>query len=138
MDASTAAEVEQSLPPGVYRIELETTEEFDIGAARDRLYEAGIPLLNITERKNGDLWITTVDYVRPDAEVGITVLPLAIIPILVPLAITAVVAIGIFKIGDLTTNITKLLLVAGAVVVVSLAVFKKGSIRSGNFELKRD
>ena len=149
-DAISASSLEQSLPAGTYRVQLETTVPLDLNTVRAQLTANQIQPINITSyHNNNGNWVTEIDYERKAQEVPLYVAMsttsgqisqfalLAIIPVIVPLAVAALVGISIFKIGSITTDLVKVLVVCGGVFVLALAILGSGSVKAGSFELKK-
>ena len=117
-DAISASSLEQSLPAGTYRVQLETTVPLDLNTVRAQ----EVPLYVAMSTTSGQISQFAL---------------LAIIPVIVPLAVAALVGISIFKIGSITTDLVKVLVVGGGVFVLALAILGSGSVKAGSFELKK-
>ncbi len=125
-DINQAVEEEKNLPPGTYDIRFylnaPLTSE-DIKAISQHLIENGVDVKKVYQNISQEIYLG-VQYQRHEAT-GISFLPLAVIPLIGFVLVAALVGLGIFKIGDITSAIGKLLLIAlGGTALVALALRK--------------
>jgi hypothetical protein len=126
-DVAKAAEFERSLPPGDYEVQVQLLEPMAItlDQLRDYLASMGIELYSVNLKGN----ILDIRYHKAEAEaIGQWQL---IITLIVPLVVTGAVIFGIFKLGDITSAIIPILLVAGGLVVVIIAAAGREAVTAG-------
>ena len=129
MDLNEAIAQEQALAPGSYRIQFDLTEPANIADIRDKLESSGINLIGIKQWRSGGLWHLGVSYRKPAPAVGISFLPLAIIPLIAFGMVATLVGISIFNIKNITDSLTKLFLVVGGITITVLVLTRRWPAR---------
>ena len=127
VDVGQAAQIESSLPPGTYEARLSLTsplsqEELDM--VHQQLLDAGVDIQGFVQQRVRGLWQLSIKYrIHPVTQ---TISQAALLIPMIPTVVIAVlVGIALFKIQELTI----LLVVAGAVVIVGGLVYR--SIQKG-------
>jgi hypothetical protein len=123
-----AIEAEQSLPPGIYEVRIYTSEQpsvRDIEVIESRLASEGIDVRHVYI---GGGFIA-VQYARHEVASGISFAWLAILPLIIPALTIGVISLGIFKIGDISENLGKLVLITGGVLIILVALLRKPAER---------
>jgi hypothetical protein len=131
IDEAIAAE--EQLGPGTYQVECILTAPVNLDDVSRALAGTGATA-TLNPRPDG-LWDLSVIYTRPAIVAGISAGWLAIIPALSTLIVASVVAIGIFNINSIGTNIAKVGLVLGGVILIFAAMSKQ--VKIGKFEYER-
>ena len=129
VDVESAIAAEQVAPHGLIEVRFYTTSASPPSQAQvvfDKLWSNGIDVRKVSIVQRGGLPYLSVIYNRPAPVQGrISVLPLAIIPLVAFGMIAGLVGIGIFKISDLTSNIAKLMLIAFGGTILLAVVLRK-------------
>lgn len=136
-----AIAAENCLEPGVYEIRVYTNDRLsneDLSALRLSLKESGAAIKKVYQNYEQyphdpgygyevqPGYYVGVQYVVPPlASNGIQALPIAIIPLIALFGILSISGIGIFKIGDITDNIGKLLLITLGGAIALAAILRK-------------
>lgn len=115
---------EKTLAPGSYRIQFNLMEPADINVIKETLTSNGINAY-VRQWYSGNLWHLGVSYKKPVPDTGISFLPIAIIPLIAFTIAATIVTIGIFRIKDITDSLTKLALVVGGVMILTLYMSRK-------------
>lgn len=124
--AIKAAE-EQNMPPGPVEVRLYfdlAPNPQDIEALKQKLVENNIGIRDIYYGTEDNTFFVGVVYDKPSLS-GISVFPVAIIPLLSTAIIAALVGIGIFNIEDISNNIGKLLLIIFGGTIALAALLRK-------------
>jgi len=128
-DIEDAINIERYLEPGKYEIRFHLDNALsnqDITFIEQSLIDSGIEINKVYQGQQNSLPYLGVNYTKsvPDnTKTGF--LPVAIIPLIAMFGILGIAGVSIFKIGDISSSIVKILLVGGGILVVSLALMKK-------------
>lgn len=124
-DVKAAIAEEQSLPPGNYDIRFYSPNPVSEEVQQDifdHLYDSGVDVRGVYQRKSDGLWYVGVIYNRPVASESIAALPIAIIPLIAFGFISVLVGIGIFRVENIARALGQLalILLGGTIVIVAL------------------
>lgn len=125
---SEAAEVENSLPYGVYEIKClmsgpQTPDTLQQLA--DVLATNGIDVDTVSQYQEGDNYYISVKYTRHAPSVKIAFLPAAVIPLIGFVIVAGMVGVGIWKIGDISSAVIKTTLVVGGIAIALVALLRR-------------
>ena len=140
-DVVVAEAIEREAPPGLVGVRFHTLEpiiEDNLQDMEDYLYQNGVDVRAVHQRKKGGLYYVEIVYNKPVPSEAIAALPIAIIPLIAFGFIIALVGFGIWHMEDITNNIGKLLLIifGGTIVIVALARKPLEAAATGYLERK--
>ncbi len=127
-DIQQAIEEEQSRGPGGLDVRFKLTAPVEDGSLRaiaDHLSANGVDVISVTQSREDSNWIVSVKYRKPAESESISVLPVAIIPLVAFGFILVLAGVGIFNMETIANNIGKILLITfGGLTVFALAMRK--------------
>jgi hypothetical protein len=126
-DTAEAAAFEQSLPPGLYEIRLNLASPIsqdDLNELHEYFLNSGVDVKGLMHFGPKGLWQVRVKYEKhpPSEHVAQWQLIIPLIPVIV---VAVLVGIGIFKLEYIANAIMPILIVAGVVTIVGLALTRK-------------
>lgn len=128
VDIAEATQAEMAAPAGLIEVRFYTAEPLssaDVQGIFDQLYANGVDVKKVYIKNTKGLPYVGIIYKKPAEVPGITALPLAIIPLIATGLIVAVIGIGIFKIQDISSSLTKVLLVLFGGTIILAVLLKK-------------
>ena len=127
-DIEAAIAKENSLPPGLYEIRIYTVSPMgqdSLNQLHNHLLDQGVDVRGLLEQTDEGLWQVRIRYCRHSSSGKIAFAGLAVIPLVVPLAIVALIGVGIFKIESVARAVTPLVIGIGAIGIALIYLMGK-------------
>ena len=127
-DIEKAILEEKAAPPGLLEVRFYLTEPVpsdDLQAMYRHLYENGVDVRSVKQAKARGLYYVSVIYNKPQPSESIAFLPLAIIPLIAFVFVSALIGIGIFKVENIARSLGMLALIIIGGTIVLAAILRK-------------
>lgn len=130
-DVERAIAEEQSLPPGVYEVRfhiIAPISQEELNELHEHLLTQGVDVVGSIVQDVKGLWYVSVKYRKHPPAENIAFAPL-LIPLIPTFLVAVLVGIGIFRLSDITQNLTKLLVVGGIIGITTLVILRRPAER---------
>lgn len=124
-DVNEAVSEEAALPPGDYEVRFYSPNPVSRDVEQDifdHLYNSGVDVRGVYQRKTDGLWYIGVIYEKPAPYEAVAALPVAVIPLIAFGFIATLIGIGIFRVENIAKSLGQLalILLGGTIILVAL------------------